>query len=172
MTQSNEDINKEEKEEVKIEKSELDTLKEALSEANDKYLRVLAELDNVKKREDRARVEIAKFAITDFAREIVSVLDIFKKALSGVDEANLDTNTKNLFAGIKMTEKLLEKALNQFGIVEINPLGEKLDPHFHETLYAKADSEKEDGTIVEVIELGYKIHDRILRSAKVGIIKN
>ncbi|MCL2567000.1 MAG: nucleotide exchange factor GrpE [Alphaproteobacteria bacterium] len=173
MNQNNEEEVQEEIAEKNTEKSELDTLKESLRDANDKYLRVLAELDNVKKREDRARVEIAKFAITDFARELVGVLDIFKKAMSGVDEAGIeDSAFKNFFEGIKMTEKLLEKSLNKFGIAEINPLGEKLDPHFHETLYAKTDNEKEDGTIIEVIELGYKIHDRILRPAKVGIIKN
>ncbi|MDR2007720.1 MAG: nucleotide exchange factor GrpE [Alphaproteobacteria bacterium] len=164
-------------EEIKVEevseKSEVEVLKESLAEMQDKYLRVLAELDNVKKREERNRVEIAKFAITDFAKELVGVLDIFKKAISGVDEAKLEEPAiKNFYEGIKMTEKLLEKSLNKFGVVEINPMGEKLDPNFHETLYARADANVADGTVVEVVELGYKIHDRILRPARVGIIKN
>jgi molecular chaperone GrpE len=170
MTNNEEEIVK--KEEA-AEKSEIEVLKESLSDTQDKYLRVLAELDNVKKREERTRIEIAKFAITDFARELVGVLDIFKKAMAGVDESKLeDAAFKNFFEGIKMTEKLLEKSLNKFGVVEINPINEKLDPHFHETLYAKADAAIEDGTITEVVELGYKINDRLLRPAKVGIIKN
>lgn len=175
MTQNNEDIKVKETEVQKetIEKSETELLKEEISQLKNQYIRTLAEADNTRKRLEKSQIEVAKFAISDFAKELIPVLDVFKKAFDGIDEDKIeDKNIKSFIEGIRMTEKLLEKSLNKFGVVAVNPIGEKLDPNFHETLYARPDAEKEDGTIAEVMEVGYKIHDRILRSAKVGIIKN
>lgn len=178
MTQNNENIKSEEFEaEVENsstpEKTELELAQEEIAKIKDQYIRVLAEADNTRKRLEKAQIDTVKFAISDFAKELIPVLDIFKKAFEGIDESKIeDDSIKGFFEGIKMTETLLEKSLNKFGVIAVNPVGEKLDPNFHETLYARPDADKEDGTIAEVLEIGYKIHDRILRSAKVGIIKN
>lgn len=176
MTQNNEDTKVEEtevQEEEVAEKTELELAQEELAKLKDQYIRSLAEADNTRKRLEKNQIDIAKFAVSDFAKELIPVLDIFKKAFETIDENKIaDENIKSFISGIRMTEEALEKSLNKFGVTKVNPLGEKLDPNFHETLYARPDSEKEDGTIVEVMEIGYKIHDRILRSAKVGIIKN
>ncbi len=182
MTQNNEELKKEEEffekeKETEIKpnetKSEIELLKEELAESKDKYIRTLAEAENTRKRLEKNQIDIAKFAVSDFAKDLIPVLDIFKKAFEGINENTIeDPSVKSFLEGIKMTEKLLEKSFNKFGIIEINPMGEKLDPNFHETLYAKPEEGIENNTIVEVMELGYKIHDRILRSAKVGIIKN
>lgn len=175
MTENNEEVEVkvEEQKEEQEEKTDIELLKEEIAELKDKYVRSLAESENTRKRLEKTQIDIAKYAVADFAKELISTVDIFKKAFDSIDESKItDENTKNFIEGIKMTEKMLEKALNKFGVVEINPIGEKLDPNFHETLYARPEEGKEDGTIVEVMESGYKIHDRILRSAKVGIIKN
>lgn len=175
MNQNNEEleVKSEENQEEVIEKSEVELLQEDLAKLKDQYIRALAESENTRKRLEKNQIDIAKFAVSDFAKELIPVLDIFTKAFEGIDQAKIeDAKMKSFVEGIKMTEKLLETALNRFGVVKINPVGEKLDPNFHETLYARPDAEKEDNAIAEVMEVGYKIHDRILRSAKVGIIQN
>ncbi len=171
LENNSEEANKPDNNENIIEEQENFEVK--LRELNEKYLRTLAEFDNARKRFDKMQSDITKYAVSDFARELLSVQDVFNKALDGIKEEEIeDSSMKNFVVGIKLTHRELERLFSKFGVISINPLGEKFDPNYHETLYSKADSEKENGTICEVIEMGYKIHDRLLRSAKVGIITN
>lgn len=152
---------------------EIKTLQQNLKEVNDKYLRQVAELENTRKRYEKSLNDSAKFAIYDFAKELISISDIFDKALASIDQdVKQDHKFKNFVEGIELTYSELDKIFQKFSIVKINPLGEKLDANYHETLFAKEDSNQENNTVSDVVEVGYMLHDRILRSAKVGIIKN
>ncbi|MFL1780569.1 putative nucleotide exchange factor GrpE [Candidatus Hepatincolaceae symbiont of Richtersius coronifer] len=158
---------------------DLEEAQEKLKESEGKYLRSLADIENLRKRSDKSQIDAAKYAIAELAKELVGTLDIFNKAFA---ELNLDSEKnslaghspaiKNFITGIQLTQKELNKALSKFGITKVEALDKRFDANFHEALFSKTDTNKEDDTIYEVVEEGYKIHDRILRSAKVGVIKN
>lgn len=148
-------------------------LKQALKEAEEKYLRALAELENSRRMHEKMRAEAIKYAVADFAKETLVMADVFAKAFAGIKEEEITDQTfQNFLTGIKMTHKELEKILDKFGIEKISPLGEKFDANYHEALFAVPDPSKEDNTIYQVIEDGYTLNGRLLRSAKVGIVKN
>lgn len=153
--------------------NQVELLEAKLKESEDKYLRLLAEMENARRRFDKMQQDNAKYAITDFAKEMIVVLDIFAKATQSVANIEIKEEAlKNFVIGIDLTQKELEKNLAKFGVAKIEAKGAKFDSNFHEALFAKEDKSKEDGLVFEVMEEGYKIHDRLLRSAKVGIIKN
>lgn len=147
-------------------------LEQKLTEANEKILRALAEVENVRR---RARDEVeksSKYAISNFANDLVLVVENFF-LLSGNapnEEINKVPAIKNYADAIVMTEKELMKVLEKNQIKRIFPLNEKFDHNFHEAL-AQVDSEAEAGTVVQVIQAGYSIADRLIRPALVGVAK-
>lgn len=154
-------------------KDPLSELQNQLSEVSNKYLRALADMENNKKRAEKALQDTRVFAITNFAKELIVVLDIFEKAFVGLKvEEITDNNLKNFAIGMQLTQKELLKTLDKFGIQKIYPINEKFNPNLHEALFSKADESQENGTIFEVNESGYLLQERLLRPAKVGIIKN
>ena len=162
----------ESKEEIQ-ELDELSILQNKVKEGEDKYLRLLAELENSRRRSQKAQEESSKYAIVDFAKEMITSLDIFNKALQSIKEHKIEDDLlKNFIVGIDLTKKELEKSLSKFGVEKIAPLGAIFDSNYHEALFSKEDKNQQDGIVCEIIEEGYKIYDRLLRPAKVGIIKN
>ena len=151
-----------------------DSLNNKVIELKDQLLRSVAELDNYRKRVDREKEQLRKFGIANFAKELLAVADNLRRALeSGPSElAGADEKVKNLIVGVEMTEKELLGAFEKNGVRQINPLGEKFDYNFHQAMFEVEAEDKESGIVVQVLQPGYAIEDRILRAAMVGVSKS
>jgi molecular chaperone GrpE len=142
------------------------------AEFKDRALRALAEVENIRRRGEREREDALKYATTNFARDLVSAADNLRRALTSVPEAEVkDEMTRNLLAGVAATERELMGAFEKHGIRRIDPKGEKFDHNFHQAIFELENTGKPAGTIVEVLQSGYVLHDRLLRPAMVGVAK-
>jgi len=137
----------------------------------DQLLRALAEAENTRRRAQKEREDTAKYAISDFAKEMLNVADNFQRALAAIPEDVKDPVLKNLIAGVQATERQLQAALERFGIKKLDPLGQPFDPHFHRAMTEIDDPDQPPGTVVQVMQPGYLIHDRLLREALVAVAK-
>ena len=148
------------------------TVEDQISELRDRLLRAMAELENTRKRAERDREEASKYAVTGFARSVLTVADNLRRAIESVpDEARENETIKTLLDGIELTERELLKVFEQQGIKSIDPLGEKFDHNFHQAMFEVESTGQPNGTVVQVIEAGYVIAGRLLRPAMVGIAK-
>jgi molecular chaperone GrpE len=139
-----------------------------IAELKDRLLRALAETENVRRRGVKDREDTAKFAVTGFARDMVKVAEDLRRALDSAGGAGSDA----LIEGVRLTEKELLATLERHGIkpIEVKP-GDRLNPDLHEAMFEVPTDAQEPGTIVQTIETGYTIHDRLLRPARVGVAK-
>jgi len=144
-----------------------------LAETKDRLLRALAEAENVRRRASRDVENASKRAIAGFAREMVVVADNLNRALEAVDKDKVGDNdaVKSLLEGVEMTAREMQNAFSRNGIKKIDPLGEKFDPQHHEAMFEYEDASKPTGSVGQVMELGYTLHDQPLRPAKVGVTK-
>ena len=142
-------------------KNQLSALEEENARLKDQLLRTVAEMDNVRRRAAEDVTKAHKFSIEKFAENMVPVQDSLEKALQ--DNSG---DVQALREGVKLTFKQLTAALEKSGVVELNPKGEKFDPHFHQAI-SMVPSELESGLVVEVLQKGFKIADRVLRPALV-----
>lgn len=147
-------------------------LEQKNSELNDKILRCLAELDNVRRRSREEIEKSAKFAISNFVGDLVVVAENFFLASENAPKAEIEKNPaiKNYADAIVMTEKELLKVLEKNQVKRIFPLNQKFDHNFHEAI-AQIESEVEEGLVVQVVQAGYSIADRLIRPALVGVAK-
>jgi molecular chaperone GrpE len=145
-----------------------------LAAANDQILRTLAELENTRKRATRDRAEALKFGAMSFARDMLSVADNFQRALKAVEDMQEDVPEamRGLLDGISATQRDLMAALARHKVTPLTPTGEKFDPNLHEAMFEAPGTGQASGTIIEVIETGYMMEERLLRPAKVGIAKD
>lgn len=139
------------------------------AEHYDAWLRAKAETENVRRRglEDVARA--SKFAIEKFAGELLAVKDSLEAAITAM-AAGENQATENLKAGVELTLKQLNAAFEKFSLSEINPLGEKFDPHRHQAI-SQIEAEGEANRVISVLQKGYTLHDRVLRPALVVVSK-
>ncbi|MCE2483416.1 MAG: nucleotide exchange factor GrpE, partial [Alphaproteobacteria bacterium] len=145
---------------------------DALGELRERLLRTMAELENTRRRGEREREETAKYAIAGFARSVLTVADNLRRAIASVpEEARESEALKPLLAGVEMTERELLRAFERHGIKAVEPLGEKFDHNFHQAMFEVESAGQPPGTVVQVMETGYVIADRLLRPAMVGIAK-
>lgn len=143
-----------------------------IAELKDRLLRSLAEIENVRRRADKEREDTAKYAVSNFAREIVSVADNLRRTLDSAQKGgDGDGVLKALLEGVEMTQRGLHATLEKFGIRVVDPLGQKFDPNLHQALFEVPDTGKESGTVVQVVQQGYQIGERLLRPAMVGVAK-
>ena len=144
-----------------------------IAELKDKLLRALAENENVQRRARKDREDAAKYAAANFARDMLTVADNLHRALAALPEGlrERDENVRTLVEGIELTEKELQATLERHGIRRISPLGEKFNHDLHEALFEVPTADAAPGTVVQVVEDGYVIHDRLLRAARVGVAK-
>jgi molecular chaperone GrpE len=152
----------------------LDELRSENADLKDRVLRAMAETENLRKRAEREKAEATLYAATNFARDLLSVGDSLSKALEIMDEearANADEATRNFIEGIELTRRELLNSFQKHGIAEVNPDGEKFDPNFHQAMFEVPGSGKPNGTVVQVVQTGYKIGERVLRPALVGVAK-
>ncbi len=140
---------------------------------NDRLLRAMAETENIRRRSQRDKQDTARYAIANFARDTLAVADNLGRALGSVDEAARKENgvIENLMIGVELTERELTAAMGRVGVTRMEPLGSRFDPNVHEAMFEYDDPSQPAGTVGQVIEPGYMIHDRALRPAKVGITK-
>ncbi len=160
--------------EIDIKQVRIQALEEQLDRMKDQMVRALADAENTRKRAIKERQNATKYAISNFARDIVSVADNLRRALESIPEETLEEfpQVKNLTQGIEATERELMRSFEKNGIGKIEPLDEKFDPNFHEVMFEAPVPGKENGTIIQIIEPGYMINGRILRPARVGLAKN
>ena len=181
------------------------TPEEHIAELKDQLLRALAETQNVRRRADRERADTSKYAIANFARDVVVVADNLRRTIesaadgtradaasgggdgSAADDAKLSAAdaaklsaadagadhaaARALLAGVEMTERDLLASLERHGIRPVTPMGEKFDHNFHQAMFELETADQEPGTVVQVMQTGYVIGDRLLRPAMVGIAK-
>ena len=154
-------------------KSNLESLQNELKKAKEDNLRYLAEIDNLTKRFDKEREDTFKYAVTEFANEIILVADNFVRVIESISLINKDDKhkVKPLIEGVDLIFKDFLKTLEKFEIKQIDCLGKKFDPNFHQAISEEINNSKETGEIIKVIQIGYLIKDRLLRPASVVIAK-
>ena len=148
-------------------------LEDQVADLNDKLLRALAEAENVRRRAERDRQDASKYAIANFARDMLAVADNLKRAMENVDEETRkkDKAVDQVMVGLEMTEREMLATFERFGIKPIEAMGRRFDHNLHEAMFELDDKEKPAGTVVQVLEQGYMLNDRLLRPAKVGVSK-
>lgn len=148
-------------------------LAQELAETRDKLLRAVAETDNVRKRAERDREQDRKFGIASFAGDMAAVADDLRRALSSVPaEAAHEPAVKALMEGVEMTERTLLAALEKHGVRRVAPEpGEPFDYNYHQAMFEVENSGQPAGAVVQLLQPGYVIHDRLLKAAMVGVAK-
>jgi molecular chaperone GrpE len=148
-------------------------LEAEISRLKDQLLRALAETENVRRRGQRERGDAVKYGAAALVKDLLAVSDNLRRAIDSVpgDAAVDDDRLKTLLDGVELTEKELLSVFERHHIVKLEPLGEKLDPHRHEAMYEVPDPSQPPGTVVQLIEPGYLLHDRLVRPARVGVAK-
>ena len=144
------------------------------AEFKDRLLRTLAEMENLRTRTAREVADTRLYAVSNFARDLLGVADNMRRALDAVSaelRASVEPGVKALVDGVELTERELLKALEKNGMRQFNPAGEKFDPNFHQAMYEVPDASVPAGSIVQVVQPGYMIGERVLRPAMVGVSK-
>ena len=149
-------------------------LEAQVAELRDKFLRAVAETENVRKRAEREVADERVYGITGFARDILAVADNLTRTLDAVGadaRSTADGSLKALLEGVELTDRELQKALAKNGIRRIDPQGEKFDPNFHQAVFEVPDANVPVGMVAQVIQPGYAVGNRVLRPAMVGVSK-
>ncbi|KAA0597553.1 molecular chaperone GrpE [Azospirillum lipoferum] len=148
-------------------------LEAEVASLKDQLLRAMAETENTRRRAQRDREDASKFAVSSFAKELVSVADNLRRALDAVpaEGREQDEMLKGLAVGVEATERQLFAAFDRAGIKKLDPAGEPFDPNFHQVMFEIENTGKAAGTVVQVLQPGYTIHGRLLREAMVGVAK-
>ncbi|MEQ8667229.1 MAG: nucleotide exchange factor GrpE [Rhodospirillales bacterium] len=148
-------------------------LEAEVADMKDKMLRAVAEQENVRRRAQKDVENAHKRSIKSFAGDLLAVADNLRRALDSIDAGARKENPalENLLIGVEMTERELMSAFERHGIHRMQPVGQPFDPNFHEAMFEIPDESQPAGTVGQVIETGYVIHDQPLRAAKVGVTK-
>ena len=144
---------------------------EVAAEYKDKLLRVLAEMENLRRRTEREIADARAYGISAFARDIVAVADNMDRALGALDadlREKADAGTKALLDGVELTERELLKVLEKHGVKKFEPLGEKFDPNLHQAMFELPDPSRPAGTVAQVVQPGYMIGERVLAAGAGG----
>ena len=150
------------------------SLDRELAEAKDRLLRALADMDNMRKRTEREVADARVYGISNFARDILGVADNMHRAMQALDDelrAKADEATKALLEGVELTERELINVLEKHGVTKVEPLGQKFDPNRHQAMYEIEDASVPSGSVIQVMQAGYLIGERVLRPALVAVAK-
>jgi molecular chaperone GrpE len=156
------------------EEGSAEALAKEAAELRDKMLRTLAEMENLRKRTSREVADARTYGIAAFARDVLDIADNLQRALDAVPadtKAAADPGLKALIEGVELTERSLLNALEKNGVKKFDPSGEKFDPNFQQAMYEVPDPSVPAGTVVQVVQAGYMIGERVLRPALVAIAK-
>ena len=142
-------------------------------ELRNQLLRAMADNENLRKRTEREVAAAKKYGSFSFVRDLLASLDNLEKAISLIPENKdeMDETLKNILIGVDMTGREVASVLERHGISKINPDGEKFDYNLHQAMFEVPTNEVESGTVVQVVQLGYLLHDRLIRPAMVGVSK-
>lgn len=139
----------------------------------DQLLRLAADMENLRKRTQRDVTDAKTYAVTNFARDMLSVSDNLRRALDAIPEETLvaDSSLKALADGVDLTERAMLQALERHGVIKLEPEGAKFDPNYHQAMFEIPNDDVPNNTVVQVVQTGYQIGDRVLRPALVGVSK-
>lgn len=152
----------------------VELLQREAAEARDRMLRTLAEMENLRKRTAKEVADSKLYGVTGFARDVLDIADNLQRALDAVPaeaRAAADPGLTALIEGVELTERSLLNALEKHGVKKFDPQGQKFDPNFQQAMYEVPDTSVPAGTVVQVMQAGYTIGDRVLRPALVGVAK-
>jgi molecular chaperone GrpE len=141
------------------------------ADLQDRLLRALSEGENTRRRADRAVSEARKFAVSEFAREMLAVWDNLQRTIAASERQRLSSADDVLIEGVRATERILTSALERFGLVKIAALYAPFDPNLHEAVMEVDDPSRPSGSVATVLEDGFKLHDRLVRAARVAVVK-
>jgi molecular chaperone GrpE len=144
------------------------------ADLRDKLLRTLAELENTRRRADEEREKTIKFAITNFTKDLITVMENFYLAFNDIENKNVNEKNNSFqvfFQGIELTFNEFKKVFERNNVKRIFPLGEVFDPDFHEAIAQVEDKDNESGVILEVMQAGYTLNGRVLKPALVVVAK-
>jgi molecular chaperone GrpE len=156
------------------EEGSVEALAKELAEARDKTLRTLADMENLRQRTRREVADSKVYGITGFARDVLDIADSLQRTLDAVPVETrelADPMLKTLIEGVELTERSLLSALEKNGVKKFDPSGEKFNPNFQQAMYEVPDASVPSGTVVQVVQAGYTIGERVLRPALVGVSK-
>jgi molecular chaperone GrpE len=151
-----------------------ETLQAENADLRDRLLRTVAEMENLRKRTEREVSDTRSYAIASFARDMLTATDSLSRALMVLPAETRETadgTLKSLIEGIEMTEREMQRLLAKHGVKPIEAEGEKFDPHKHQAMFEVPDPTRPEGTVVQVVQTGFAIGDRVLRPAMVGVAK-
>lgn len=154
---------------------QISELQQQVAATRDQGLRALAEADNARKRALKDREDASKYAISNFARDLLDYTDNFKRAIDSIPEelkTSGDDRITNLLTGLEAMQRQLLQTFEKNGIKKLEPRDEPFNPHFHEVMFEVPGTGKPAGTIIQLVDAGYILHDRLLRPARVGVAKD
>ncbi|MCV0394996.1 MAG: nucleotide exchange factor GrpE [Rhizobiaceae bacterium] len=160
-----------------VAEAEYETLVKLMKEnedLKDKALRAAAEMENLRRRTARDVADARAYAIANFARDMLSVSDNLRRALDAIPaeaRESGDAGFASLIEGVEMTERAMLSSLERHGVTRLEPKGERFDPNFHQAMFEVPNADVPNGTVVEVVQTGFKIGERVLRPAMVGVAK-
>ena len=172
QTDADDNVNAAPGADVQPEFDPIELLKAENAELKDRYLRLAAEMDNLRRRTEREVKDAKSYSVAAFARDMLSVSDNLRRALDAIPaEARSagDAGFKSLVEGVEMTERAMLGALERHGVKRLQPEGEKFDPNFHQAMFEVPNPDVPANTVVQVVQPGYSIGERVLRPAMVGV---
>lgn len=164
----NEDKKKEKM--IKVSEAELQALKDQVVEYKDKYVRLLAEFENVRKRRERERLEFVKYANEGLMTDFLNIVDDLERTVIVAKDKHQDYDS--FLKGVEMVMKQVTELLKKQGVEELDPVGKPFDPYAHEILMQEPTDQHDDGVVMESLQKGYKLGDRVIRTAKVKVAVN
>jgi molecular chaperone GrpE len=144
------------------------------AELRDRYLRLAAEMDNLRRRTEREVKDAKSYSAAGFARDMLAVSDNLRRAIDAIPadvRENADAGLSTLIEGVEMTERAMLSALERHGVRKLEPVGQKFDPNFHQAMFEVPNADVPNNTVVQVVQDGYSIGERVLRPAMVGVAK-
>jgi molecular chaperone GrpE len=153
--------------------AELEALVAENADMRDRLLRTMADMENLRRRTEREKNDTARYAISNFARDVLTVGDNLRRTIEHVpaEAASQDPALKSFLDGVEITERELLNVLERHGVTRIDPKGQRFDPNCHQAMYEVPDPSVPEGTVVDVMQSGYVIGDRCLRPALVAVAK-
>src|SRR5215203_2029472 len=144
------------------------------TDLKEKLLRTLADMENLRRRTEREIADARAYAVTNFARDMLNVADNFQRAVDSVPAEAREAGEpalKALVEGVELTEREMLKTLERYGVKRLDPEGQKFDPNLHQAMFEVPNPDVPNGTVVQVVQTGYVIGERVLRPALVGVAK-
>lgn len=152
----------------------IDVLKAENADLRDKFLRLAAEMDNLRRRTERDVKDAKAYSVAGFARDMLAVSDNLRRALDAIPaelKSNAEAGMAGLIEGVDMTERSMLSALERHGVRKIDAEGQKFDPNFHQAMFEIPNAAVPNNTVVQVVQAGFTIGERVLRPAMVGVAK-